>query len=250
MPILILFAFLAGVITIFSPCILPMLPLILSGSVGGRSRPWGIILGFFVSFTFFTLSLATLVQAFGLSADLLRQIAALVIVLLGVVLLLPGWQVVIEKWFGGLQPLLASTTGHGFLRGLLLGVSLGLIWTPCVGPILAAVITLAASSEVSLGAVMITMAYALGNAIPMLGLMLGGRSVATRFLSVQQYTELAQKVFGLVMILVGIGLWFGIERAFQTWVLSEFPQYGRGLTAIEELPFVQNALKGFRQQGK
>ena len=90
MIVLLGFAFLSGVITILSPCILPVLPIVLSGSVGGgKARPFGVLTGFVVSFTAFTLALSAIVQALGIPVDALRIVAVVLIVLFGVVMLVP-----------------------------------------------------------------------------------------------------------------------------------------------------------------
>jgi len=135
MLILVLFAFMAGVITILSPCILPLLPIILSGTVGeGKQRPLGIVAGFIASFTFFTLALTTIVKATGLPSDLLRNIAVIMIVVFGISLLLPQTQLFLEKLFSKLSNYAPrANNASGFRGGFVLGLSLGLVWAPCVG---------------------------------------------------------------------------------------------------------------------
>src|SRR5437868_3042802 len=144
MIILLAFAFLAGIVTILSPCILPILPIVLSGSVGGsKRRPFGIIVGFVISFTFFTLFLTTLVKLTGISPDALRIGAALVLLLFGITLLVPKFQVLTEKLFTRLSQFgPRANPNAGFLGGFVIGLSIGLIWVPCVGPIMASVIAL------------------------------------------------------------------------------------------------------------
>ena len=98
MLILILFSFLAGFVTILSPCILPILPIVLSGAIGGgHRRPLGIVTGFVLSFTIFTLSLSAIVKATGISADTLRSASLIIILLFGASLLLPKFQILMEK---------------------------------------------------------------------------------------------------------------------------------------------------------
>ena len=120
MILLIVFAFLAGVITVLSPCILPILPIVLSSSIGdkniGKSRPMGVVLGFVLSFTFFTLFLSTIVRISGISADILRLISVFVIAGFGVSLLLPQFQKFAEKLFSKLavfMPRSQNRTGFG-----------------------------------------------------------------------------------------------------------------------------------------
>lgn len=244
MIILLLFAFMAGVVTILSPCILPVLPIILAGSVAeGRRRPVGIILGFIASFTFFTLLLTAIVKATGLPADSLRLLAVVVIFLFGIVLLFPQTQVALEKIISRLSSIVPSTQNqHGLVGGLVIGASLGLIWAPCVGPILAAVITLAFTSAITLTAVLITLAYAVGTAIPMLVIMLGGRQLLQRVPWLMEHTPQIQKGFGLIMILLAVMIFFNWDRRFQAYVLTVFPEYGAGLTQLENNQVVQDQL--------
>src|SRR3989344_1951197 len=129
MLILIVFAFLAGIVTILSPCILPVLPIVLSGSGGeGKRRPLGIVAGFILSFTFFTLFLTALVNRLGISADALRGVSVVVILLFGASLLLPQLQVLLERLLSKLSQLAPTAQKDGFSGGLLLGLSLGLLW--------------------------------------------------------------------------------------------------------------------------
>lgn len=244
MIFLIGFAFLAGIITILSPCILPILPIVLSGSVGsGKRKPQGIVTGFVLSFTFFTLFLSALVKATGVSADALRGLSIAIILIFGVSLLLPQFQVIMEKIFSKLSNRFAvKGTREGFGGGVLIGLSLGLIWTPCVGPIIASVITLAATSEVSFAAFFITLAYSLGTAIPMLAIMYGGRGLLQKIPWLLPNTNKIQKGFGILMILTAIGIFFNIDRRFQTYILTTFPQYGTGLTKFEDNDAVKNQL--------
>lgn len=244
MILLIAFAFLAGIITILSPCILPILPVVLSGSVGsGKRKPLGIVTGFILSFTFFTLFLSTIVRSTGIPADALRSISIVIILVFGFSLLLPQFQKWMELLFSKLSSK-ASVQGvhEGFGGGLLIGLSLGLVWTPCVGPIIASVITLAATSDVSFAAFLITLAYAIGTAIPMFAIMYGGRGILQRVPWLLPNTTRIQKVFGVLMILTAIGIFLNIDRKFQTYILDTFPQYGVGLTQIEDNQVVKNQL--------
>ncbi len=239
MIILIAFAFLAGVVTILSPCILPILPIILSSTIGGqntgKSRPLGVIIGFILSFTFFTLFLSTLVKLSGISADSLRLISVLVIAGFGASLLIPQFQVLVERMFSKLAAFMPSSQGRtGFGGGVLIGLSVGLLWTPCVGPILASVISLAITGTVTFDAFLITLAYSLGTAIPMFLIIMGGQNALRRVPWLLANTGKIQKVFGVLMILTAIGIYNNVDRKFQTYVLNTFPQYGMGLTKFED----------------
>lgn len=250
MILLVVFAFLAGIITILSPCILPILPIVLSGSVGGGKRkPHGVVTGFILSFTFFTLFLSALVKAIGISADVLRGISIVIIFIFGISLLLPQFQRLMEKLFSRLSGKVSAThsasswqASDGFAGGVLIGLSLGLIWTPCVGPILASVITLAATSDVSFVAFFITLAYSLGTAIPMFAVMYGGRGLLRKVPWLLPNTEKLQKGFGILMIVTAAGIFLNIDRKFQTYILETFPKYGIGLTKFEDNDFIKKQL--------
>lgn len=244
--LLVLFAFLGGMVTILSPCILPILPIVLSGSVtGGRERPWGVITGFIASFTFFTLFLSMIVKATNVSADALRTISVVIIAGFGISLLIPAFQMITERLFSRLTRLVPQTgvTRSDFFGGLLIGASLGLLWTPCVGPILASIIALAATSQVTADTIVITAAYAVGTAIPLLAITYGGRSLLTKNPWLVTNTGRIQKAFGLLMIITALGIFFQVDRKFQAYILDRFPNYGAGLTKLEDTSSVRNALQ-------
>lgn len=247
MILLILFAILAGIATVLSPCILPVLPAILSASAsGGRGRPFGVILGLITSFVFFTLALTTLVQSFGLSAILLRYIAIAVIGFFGLVLLIPTLG---EKFamlsnslatFGANFQARARSNRSGFGSGILIGLALGLVWTPCAGPILAAITTLVATQKVTTEIIFLTIAYSVGAALPLLFIAYGGQR-ALSFPSVAKHTETIRKVFGALMILTALALSLNWDVAFQQIVLDYFPS-----VQIENNAWVQKQLQQIR----
>ena len=248
MIVLLAFAFLSGVITILSPCILPVLPIVLSGGVGGgKARPFGVLAGFVVSFTAFTLALSAIVQALGIPVDALRIVAVVLIILFGVVMLVPWLTLRFEMLTARIGRRSGSAVDsqkrNGFWSGVVVGLSLGLIWTPCVGPIMASVISLALTQHVDGGSVSITLAYTLGTSIPMLGVMLGGRALLNKVPALTKNAGSIQKVFGALMIVIGVAIGFGWDRQFQTFILRTLPGYGTGLTAIEKTAPVQSALK-------
>ena len=247
MILLIAFAFIAGVITVLSPCILPILPIILTSSIGGvntgKSRPVGVVTGFILSFTFFTLFLSTIVRLSGIPAETLRFVSVVVIAGFGVSLLVPQFQELVERLFTKLAGFMPTSQNRtGFSGGLLIGFSVGLLWTPCVGPILASVISLAITGTVTFDAFLITLAYSLGTAIPMFLIMLGGQNALRRVPWLLSNLDHIQKSFGILMILTAIGIFFNVDRRLQTYVLNAFPQYGAGLTKLEDNELIRNQL--------
>src|SRR4051794_14960471 len=164
---LIFFVFLAGVATVVSPCVLPVLPMVLSTTVGGRLRPLGVVLGLAVSFTFATLVAGAAVQALALPTAWLRILAIVALGLFGLSMLLPAWGRVIERLLSPVSRVAGSGGRRsGFGGGLLMGMGLGLLWTPCVGPIMGSVIALAVLGGLSTSTVGIGFAYALGAGVP------------------------------------------------------------------------------------
>ncbi len=248
MILLIAFAFLAGIITILSPCILPILPIILTSSIGGvntgKSRPIGVVVGFILSFTFFTLFLSTIVRLSGIPSETLRFVSVFVIAGFGISLLVPKFQLLVEQLFSKLARFMPNNQGRkGFGGGLLIGFSVGLLWTPCVGPILASVISLAITGTVTFDAFLITLAYSLGTAIPMFFILIGGQNVLKRVPWLLSNLGRIQKVFGVIMILTAIGIFFNFDRKFQTYILNTFPKYGSGLTKFEDNEAIRKALE-------
>ena len=251
MVLLLVFAFLGGLVTILSPCILPILPVVLSSSLtGGKKRPLGVVAGFIISFTFFTLFLSLIVKSLGIPADFLRSFSIIVIALFGIGLLLPNFQALLERLFttfSRFSPKLNQNSG--FSGGLLIGASIGLIWTPCVGPILASIISLAITGSVSGQAALITFSYSLGTAIPMLAIVYGGRNLLNKVPWLTRNTLNLQKAFGVLMILVALAIFFNFDRKFQTYILDKFPNYGTGLIRFEDNFLVKDELERLRGDG-
>lgn len=158
MLLLVVFSFLAGVVTVLSPCILPLLPIILaSADLENKKKPLGVVIGFISSFTFFTLFLSTIVNLLGISASFLRLLSVVLLATFGLSLVIPQFQSKFEKLFSKFSSFTPNTSNkHGLSGGFLVGLSLGLLWTPCVGPILASVISLALTGDVNTQAFIIT----------------------------------------------------------------------------------------------
>jgi len=226
--ILFLFAILAGVVTIAGPCILPLLPIILGTSTvkSHPARPLAIVLGFVLSFSFFAVIFAVFGQILGIPADVFRLVATVVIAAFGVMLLFPKLQ---ESIFAKLQPLLSKVTpkadlaGGGLWSGFLLGASLGLVWTPCAGPILGSILTLVASKQNLVQAGALLIGYAFGAGVPMLAIAYGGQAAVTNVRAFSKYTSIIQRLFGVLIILVAIGIYTGVDRSFQAWLVLHAP---------------------------
>lgn len=230
MVILLFFAFLAGIVTVLSPCVLPVLPALLSAGGGkGHLRPIGIICGLVSSFTFFTLALTSIVHLTGISPDFLRYLAIALIALFGLLMIFPTLGEKFAKATSGIADLgqtvqeKSSLFGSGFWSGFILGIALGLVWTPCAGPILAAITTLVATSAVTWSTLFITLAYSLGAAIPMFLIIYGGQKIIRSSKGLSQYAEGIRKGFGVLMILGALAIAFHYDVKFQQLAVQYVP---------------------------
>src|SRR3954447_22726928 len=216
------FAFVAGAATAVSPCVLPVLPVILSAGVtGGRRRPLGVVAGLAVSFTFATVALVYVIDALGLPDGLVRTLAIAVLLAFGLSLLVPPLSARVETWISRVVPKpTTSLDRQGFVSGFVVGLSLGLVYGPCAGPILAGVITVSASQSFTAGRLAVALADRIGSAIVLYGLMLGGRR-ATRRLSRQSLRF--QMATGVVMVLMAVAMLANLDVRFQTAIASELP---------------------------
>jgi cytochrome c biogenesis protein CcdA/thiol-disulfide isomerase/thioredoxin len=220
MLVLLTFAFLAGVGTALSPCVLPVLPALLSaGGVGGRRRPLGIVLGLSITFTVTIVGLAKVVDGVGLGSDPLRGVAIVVLLVFGVVLLMPRVADRIEAPLSRLARFGPRSSGDGFWSGMLVGGALGFVYTPCASPILAAVISVSAASGKT---IVIALAYAFGSALVLLAITLGGRRLFDRVRRAGR-GPLLQRVLGTIMILTAVAILTNEDVKFDQFIARHIP---------------------------
>jgi len=222
MVVLMLFAFVAGAGTALSPCVLPVLPVALAaGATGGRRRPLGVVTGLVVSFTFATVALVYVISALGLPDDLLRNVAIGVLAGFGAVLIVPRLAGRAEATLSRLtRRVPVAAAGEGFWSGGLLGLSLGLLYAPCAGPILAGVITVSASQEFTVGRLGVALSYSAGSALVLYGLMLGGRRVTA---GLTRRASVVQPAMGVVMVAVAVAMAGELDIRFQTEIADNLP---------------------------
>lgn len=238
MPILLLFTFIAGFVTILAPCIWPLLPIILSASSGGgKKRPLGITLGLMTSFAIFTLSISYLEKIFHIDPNLFRTIAVIAIGLFGLSMMIPYLGMKIEDLINNLTAPFRNRIkgkGTGFSGGYVMGFATGLVWAPCSGPILATVATLAATQEVNARVVMVTLAYVSGLGIPLFLFSLAGSWYFNAMSRFTRYAGRIQQAFGLVMIIAAVLIYTNYDKTVQLKILDIFPSYGNFITKIED----------------
>jgi cytochrome c biogenesis protein CcdA/thiol-disulfide isomerase/thioredoxin len=221
--LLMLFALVAGAGTALSPCVLPVLPAVLgAGVTGGRRRPLGVVTGLVLAFTFATVALVYVIDALGLPDDLVRTLAIATLFAFGISLLIPGLADRIEALGTRLAPAPARVAGEGFGSGLLLGASLGFVYTPCAGPILAGVITVSAAQDFTAGKLAVALSYAVGSGIVLYVLMRGGRRVADRL---RPYRAWVQAATGAVMVTVAVAMTADLDLEFQNAIADDLPAF-------------------------
>jgi cytochrome c biogenesis protein CcdA/thiol-disulfide isomerase/thioredoxin len=221
MVLLMLFALVAGAATALSPCVLPVLPAVLgAGVTGGRRRPLGVVTGLVASFTFATVALVYVIDALGLPNGFLRTVAIVTLLGFGIVLLIPGVADRVEAFGTRIAPGPARIRGSGFGSGVVLGASLGVVYTPCAGPILAGVITVSASQDFTAGRLAVALSYAVGSALVLYLLMLGGRRIADRLRPWQAWVQAAT---GAAMVAVAIAMVADLDLEFQNAIADDLP---------------------------
>ncbi len=215
MLLLMLFALIAGAGTAITPCVLPMVPALLSASAaGGRRRPIGIVLGLAATFTVAIVLLAQLVNGVGLASGGARTLAIVVLIAFGITMLIPEVAARIQAPLSRLARFGPKTRGDGFWSGLGVGGALGFVCAPCAGPILAAVTSVSASSGASARVILVAIAYSVGLGAVMLVYAFAGRAVLERIRRVAR-GHLVEGVLGAVLILTGVLMAFNLDVRFE-----------------------------------
>lgn len=229
-----LLALLAGMLTVAAPCVLPMLPVVLGASVGQtqRARPLFIALGFALAFSAVALLFGAASQALGLSQDLLRDVAAALLLAFGLLMVWPRpfeWLSMHASGVLNRVSGLGDRAGSGNLGGLLLGLTLGAVWTPCAGPVLGAILTLVATEPEPARAAVLLVSYSVGAALPMLAIAWGGQYASTRVRQLARYTHRLQQGFGVLVMGVAVALYFQYDSVITVWLSQFYPQGKTGL---------------------
>ena len=229
-------AFLAGALSTLSPCVLPMLPLVL-GTALSRHRfgPLALALGLSLSFVAVGLFVATIGFALGVDERVFRAVAAVLMIALGIVLMAPPLEMRVAMAMGPVsdwaEHRFGGEDGEGWLAQLGVGLLLGIVWSPCVGPTLGAASLLAAQGQ-NLGQVALIMfLFGIGAALPLLLVSLVSRKTLARLRSGLMMTGSSGKwALGGAMLLFGILILSGADKALQTWMVSHSPEWLSSLT--------------------
>ncbi|RNF30868.1 cytochrome C biogenesis protein [Massilia aurea] len=210
-------ALLGGVLTIASPCVLPILPIVLGGTLQDRvegqrnTRPLFIVAGFVISFAALGMLLASASQHVVLAHETLRYAGLAILAVLGVAML---WKAPYAWLMNHLSALVSRAmpaggeARAGNLGGLSLGMSLGAVWTPCAGPVLASILVLVAQAQDIGRSAGLLLLYAIGAGIPMLVIAYGGQFVRTRIRAVARHADRLQQLFGALILATAAAIYF------------------------------------------
>jgi cytochrome c biogenesis protein CcdA len=223
-----LLALLAGILTIAAPCVLPMLPILFGASLAqsSRARPLFMTFGFIVSFAAVAFVFGIFTETLGLSADALRDAATALLFLFGLLMIWPRpfeWLAARLNLLTGHVSEAGAQFGSGNVGGLVLGLTLGVVWTPCAGPVLGSILTLIATSRNLPHAAVLLVIYAIGAGIPMLGIAYGGQYVTTRVRRFARHVTRIQQGFGVVIILTAIAIYYQYDTLITVWLSRFYP---------------------------
>ncbi len=251
MIFLYVFTFLAGLTTILSPCIWPILPVIFITASGGKKKPLGITVGVSISFAVLTLLLSYLLKLFSFDPIIFRYVAVIILIFLGLSLIVPQIMNVFEKGVTIFSSKFSSTTinnENGFFSGLVTGLALGIVWSPCAGPILATVATLASTQHLNSTIILMMLIYTFGLSIPLFLLALFGNKFSNKTHSISKHTAQIQKVFGIVVIVIAVLIATNLDLKLQAKIYKVFPNLSNLTKVIEDNEFVEKDLNRIHEE--
>ena len=254
MLLLLIFALIAGAGTAITPCVLPVLPALLSASaVGGRRRPLGIVVGLALTFTISIVALAQLVNGVGLASGAARTLAIVVLIAFGVIMLVPELAQRVQAPLSRLARFGPKTRGDGFWTGVGVGGALGFVCAPCAGPILSAVIFVSASTGLTVRIVLLAIAYSLGLSAVMLVYGFGGRALLKRIKRAAR-GQIVERALGVVLLATGVAMVFNLDISFENLLARNTTSLPGFLTdptrALEDSGSVQNKLASLRSPSR
>lgn len=219
----------AGSLTTLSPCVFPILPLVIGGAVqANRLAPVAMGIGMAISFALIGIVLGALGPALGIDSDSVRLFGAWLLISFGLVMLVPALNRRFTEW---MLPIASSANaasskldGSSLSGALLLGGVLGLVWSPCSGPLLASALTLVASEGGAVRGGIVLGLFGIGAAIPLVAVAYASRrgfGVARGW--VLQRIDGIKKGFGVIILLTGIAILSGADKWLEAKVVSVLP---------------------------
>lgn len=228
--------YVAGVLTLLSPCVLPLIPIVLATALAAhRLGPYALALGLTVSFASIGVFVAVLGASLGLDQSFFRNVAALFLIAFGILLLSTRLQERVATAASGM-----SAAGDGFISRLnldglagqlVIGMVLGIVWSPCVGPTLGAATTLASQGQNLAQISLLMVIFGLGAGTPLVALGSVSRGTMLRLRGrLLSAGNLGKSVLGIVFVLLGFAILSGLDKAFEAWVIGIYPGWLNDLT--------------------
>lgn len=216
-------AFLGGVLTVLSPCVLPILPVLVGRSLQSHKYgPIALVVGLISGFALAGSLLGITASWFAGLASALRYTAIVILLLLGLLAVFPDWgyklfsYLPIHRWT-------KESPRIGLTGEFWLGTQLGLLWTPCAGPVLGGILVLAAVNHNVINAFGLLVAYGVGAALPLLAIAYGGRALSRRLLHLRSHSATLQRVGGVMIVVTAIAILLGWDVQIQLWLAPFFP---------------------------
>ena len=228
--------YLAGLLSTLSPCVLPLVPILVATAAAAHVLgPYALALGLMLSFSLVGIFLATLGASLGLDQDTFRTAAAVILIAFGIVLLSPKLQERFATATSGLSAagdsLLAQLNLEGLGGQFVVGLVLGIIWSPCVGPTLGAATTLASQGSNLAQIALLMMVFALGAGTPLVVLGSISRAAVMRVRGrMMQAGKLGKSILGGLLLVLGVAILSGLDKSFEAWVLRISPDWLTALT--------------------
>lgn len=227
----ILLGYLAGLLTLINPCVLPVLPIVLASSLqSGRYGPVALATGMSITFVFLGITVAAFGRSIGLNEGMVVQAAAVMMIGFGLILLIPRFSAAFTTATAGVSSgadARMDTLDNSSLKGqFLAGALLGAVWSPCVGPTLGAAISLAYQGESLLRATLIMSGFALGISTIILALGYGAKTVLQkRQALMRRIAQKSKPIMGVVFVLVGLALLFDLQQIAEGWLVQNLPAW-------------------------
>ena len=224
-------AYVAGALTLINPCVLPLLPIVLATALqGSRAGPLALAVGLTVSLAAVGVGVTAFGHLIGIDDFVINRTAAILLMLFGIILLVPRAQDVIARatagFASGANARVDQVRGSGFVAQFFIGVLLGAVWSPCIGPTLGGAISLAATGEGLLQATLVMLLFGLGVSTILLALSYGSREVLMRRQqALMRVMPRAKLIMGIVLLLVGLSIWFHFDRVIESWLLDVLPAW-------------------------
>ncbi|MFY9209863.1 MAG: cytochrome c biogenesis protein CcdA [Aestuariivita sp.] len=226
-----LFAYIAGLLTLINPCVLPVLPIVLATALNADRRgPLALAAGMSVSLVTFGMLVTTIGRSIGLTEERLADAGAMAMLLFGAVLLMPRLSARFETALAGVSARADNSLHHSSASGLngqfLGGLLLGAVWSPCIGPTLGGAIALASQGESLFWAFLIMVGFALGVSTLIIGIGIGGQEVLrSRAQALRGLAVRSKTILGVVFVAVGLMILFKLHHAFDRWALQNLPHW-------------------------